>query len=91
MEQGGTPNGRPSGGTRRETARTPEHLLGLRVRITVECTHHGSHSLTMKGPFLKVIDFVTLFRDVCADNDRWVICEYCALDYVPALDIGEWE
>jgi len=91
MDGGDTRRGRCGDGTHNETARLGPHLLGLRVRITVECVNHGSHTATVRGPFLWVIDLVNLFRDVTADCDRWVVCEYAALDYVPQAEVGEWE
>lgn len=75
---------------RAESARVPKGMLGLVVRITVECHYHGSHSTTISGPFLWAIDAVTLFRDVCADCDRWVVVEYKALDYAPDIMVGDW-
>lgn len=90
MGPGSTRPGHRSGGTPNETARLQRNLLGLRVRVTVECLHHGSHSAVITGPFLAVIDSITLFREVSADHDRWVICEYEALDYVPPYAVSDW-
>jgi hypothetical protein len=67
------------------------NLLGLHVRLTVQCPNHGSHTATMTGPFLEVVDAVHLFRQVSASQDRWVISEYRALDYVPECTVSEWE
>ncbi len=90
MELGGTPRGRWTDGIRAESARLPKDMLGLRVRLTVECHNHGSHSAVMVAPFLAAIDAVTLFRDFCYDHDRWVVVEYEALDYVPEWSVSDW-
>lgn len=90
MEPEGTRHGQRWDGTANGAHRLPETLKGLRVRITVECTSHGSHSCVMVGPFLWVIDTITLFREVSADHDRWVVCEYAALDHVPVVNISDW-
>ncbi len=82
--------GRNLAGTRGEPNRLPANLLGLRVRVTVECHHHGSHCAVVTGSFIAVIDSIRLFRDVCSDHDRWCICEYSALDYVPPYGVSEW-
>jgi hypothetical protein len=69
----------------------PSHLKGLHVRLTVECHSHGSHSATMTGPFLQVVDAVQLFRQAATERGRWVLCEYSALDYEPACTVSEWD
>jgi len=66
-------------------------LLGLQARVTIQCRTHGSHSAIARGPFLAVIDSVRLLRDICADQDRWVLTEYQALDEVPEMSVSEWE
>ncbi len=90
MEQGGTRRGRNWDGIRTESARLPKGMLGLRVRVTVECAHHGSHSAVLVAPFLWAIDAVTTFRDICSERERWCVCEYEALDYVPDISISDW-
>lgn len=90
MDRGDTPHGPRWDGTPGSAARLPEGMRGLRVRVTVECAFHGSHSAVMTGPFLWVIDSITLFRDICAEHDRWCVCEYEALDHVPAVSVSEW-
>jgi hypothetical protein len=90
MEQGDTRHGRSEDGTANGAHRLPENLLGLRVRITVECANHGSHTCVMVGPFMRVIDLITLFREVSSDHDRWVVCEYAALDHQPPMSISDW-
>jgi hypothetical protein len=70
---------------------TPEHLMGLKVRMTVSCVSHGSHTAEMSGPFLDVIDAVQLFRSVATERGRWVLCEYQALDWVPEQSVSEWD
>ena len=91
MAQGDTRTGRLPDGTPNETHRTPRSLLGLLVRITVECPRHGCHTAILTGPFLWAMDHVRLFRDVAADYDRWVITEYTALDYVPERSFSDWD
>jgi hypothetical protein len=71
--------------------RLPAHLRGVRVHLTVQCQDHGSHSATMTGPFLQVIDAVSIFREAATERGRWVIAEYEALDYVPECTVSEWE
>jgi hypothetical protein len=90
MDQGDTRPGRNLAGTRGEPNRLPSNLLGLRVRITVECMAHGSHSAILTAPFLKAIESVRLMRDVCDAKDRWCVCEYTALDYVPEMEVTDW-
>jgi len=83
MDQGASPLGRPGDGT-------PLMLKGLEVRITVQCVNHGSHTATMRGPFLPVIDAVRLFREAATRRGKWVISEYRALDEVPECVVSEW-
>jgi len=90
MERDDTRHGRNEDGMRVAHEVMPETLRGLHVRLTVQCMAHGSHTATMTGPFLQVIDAVRLFREVCVARDRWVISEYQALDYAPECTVSEW-
>jgi len=66
-------------------------LRSLRAEVTIQCKEHGSHSAVATGPYLEVLDAVCLLREICTEQDRWMIVRYVPSEEAWPMAVSEWE
>lgn len=91
MERDDTRRGQSGDGMKHIQDLGFRELRSLRATVTVQCPDHGSHSNTLQGPWRWVLDLMGLFREISAEQGRWVVTEYQPTDEVLEKWVGEWD
>jgi len=91
MDQGSTRRGPSGDGTPNAPWEPYKTLRSLRAEVTIECKTHGSHTSTATGPYQLVLDAVCLLREICVEQDRWLIVQYVPSEEVWPMAVSEWE